>query len=254
MIGPNLSEWAIRRRSLVIFLMIVAVVAGTLSFLRLGRAEDPLFTFRTMIVFAAWPGATLEETLEQVTERIERRLQETRHLNNVRSFTRPGFTTMYVDLKGSTPPEEVPTVWQQVRNNVGDMRHTLPAGVVGPGFNDDFGDTYGIIYGFTADGFTQRELRDYVEDVRSRLLLVPDVSKIEILGAQDEQIFIEFSTERLAGLGLDFPSLLRRCRNKTPCGRRVVHTGQERRSCCASPAFSRATLTSAPSTFAAATA
>ena len=238
MIGPNLSEWAIRRRSLVIFLMIVAVVAGTLSFLRLGRAEDPLFTFRTMIVFAAWPGATLEETLEQVTERIERRLQETRHLDNVRSFTRPGFTTLYVDLKGSTPPDEVSSVWQQVRNNVGDMRHTLPAGVIGPGFNDDFGDTYGIIYGFTADGFTQRELRDYVEDVRSRLLLVPDVSKIEILGAQDEQIFIEFSTERLAGLGLDFPSLIAALQAQNivrPAG--VLDTGQERIQLRVSGAF-----------------
>jgi len=228
-IGPNLSEWAIRRRSLVIFLMLVAVVAGAFSFLRLGRAEDPVFTFRTMIVFAAWPGATMEETLDQVTERIERRLQETRHLDFIRSFTRPGFTTMFVNLKGSTPPEEVPGVWQQVRNNINDIRLTLPMGVIGPGFNDDFGDTFGIIYGFTADGFSQRELRDHVEDVRSRLLRVPDVSKIEILGAQDEQIFIEFSTERLAGLGLDFPSLIGALQQQNivrPAG--VLDTRQER--------------------------
>ncbi len=229
MIGPNLSEWAIRRRSLVIFLMLVSVVAGAISFLRLGRAEDPAFTFRTMIVFAAWPGATMEETLDQVTERIERRLQETRHLDFIRSFTRPGFTTMFVNLKGSTPPDEVPGVWQQVRNNINDIRLTLPAGVIGPGFNDDFGDTFGIIYGFSADGFSQRELRDYVEGVRSRLLTVPDVSKVEILGAQNEQIFIEFSTERLAGLGLDFPSLVAALQQQNivrPAG--VLDTRQER--------------------------
>ncbi len=238
MIGPNLSEWAIQRRSLIVFLMIAAVLAGTLAFLRLGRAEDPLFTFRTMIVFAAWPGATLEETLDQVTERIERKLQETRHLDNIRSYTTPGFTTMFVDLKGSTPPEEVPDIWYQVRKNVTDIRRTLPTGVIGPGFNDDFGDTFGIIYGFSADGFTQRELRDYVEDARSRLLLVPDVSKIEILGAQDEQIFIEFSTERLAGLGLDYPSLIAALQAQNivrPAG--VLETGDERVTLRVSGAF-----------------
>ena len=238
MIGPNLSEWAIHRRSLIVFLMIGAVLAGTLAFLRLGRAEDPLFTFRTMIVFAAWPGATLEETLDQITERIERKLQETRHLDNIRSYTTPGFTTMFVDLKGSTPPEEVPDIWYQVRKNVTDIRRTLPTGVIGPGFNDDFGDTFGIIYGFSADGFTQRELRDYVEDARSRLLLAPDVSKIEILGAQDEQIFIEFSTERLAGLGLDYPSLIAALQAQNivrPAG--VLETGDERVTLRVSGAF-----------------
>jgi multidrug efflux pump subunit AcrB len=238
MIGPNLSEWAIKRRSLVIFLMIVAVIAGTLSFLRLGRAEDPLFTFRTMVVFAAWPGASQEETLLQVTERIERKLQETRHLDKVRSYTVPGFTTMFVDLKGSTPPEVVPDVWYQVRKNIGDIRLTLPQGVIGPGFNDDFGDTFGIIYGFTADGFTERELRDYVEAARSRLLLVPDVSKIDVLGAQDERIFIEFSTERLAGLGLDFPTLLATLQQQNivrPAG--VIETSDERIAVRVSGAF-----------------
>ena len=120
----------------------------------------------------------------------------------------PGVTTIFVNLKGSTTASEVPDIWYQVRKNIGDIRHTLPAGVVGPGFNDDFGDTYGLIYGFTADGFTHRELRDYVEDIRSRLLQVPDVSKIEILGAQDEQIFVEFSTQQLAGLGIDRAALI----------------------------------------------
>ena len=208
MIGPNLSEWALSKRSLVIFLMVVAVVAGTLSFLRLGRGEDPAFTFRTMVVGAAWPGATVDETLQQVTERLERKLQETPHIDRVRSYTTAGQTTIFVDLKQSTPPAEVPDVWYQVRKNIGDIRGTLPAGVIGPGFNDDFGSTFGIIYAFTADGFTFRELRDYVEAARSRLLQVPDVSKIEVLGEQDEQIYLEFSTERLAGLRLDLPTIL----------------------------------------------
>ena len=229
MIGPNLSEWALANRSLVIFLMIVAVVAGTFSFQRLGRGEDPAFTFRTMVVSAAWPGATVEETLNQVTERLERTIQETDYLNRVRSYTTAGQTTIFVDLKQSTPPHKVPDIWYQVRKNIGDMRGSLPAGVIGPGFNDDFGSTFGIIYAFTADGFSFRELRDYVEAARSRLLHVPDVSKIEILGAQDERIFIEFSTERLAALRLDYPTILAALQAQNlvrPAG--TIQTGQER--------------------------
>jgi multidrug efflux pump len=204
----NLSEWALKHRSFVVYCMLVTIVAGVMSYLRLGRNEDPAFTFRTMIVQAAWPGATLDDTLDQVTDRIERTLKETPNLDFLRSFTRAGSTTIFVTLKGSTPAKEVPDIWYHVRKNVGDIRHTLPAGVVGPGFNDEFGDTFGIIYGFTADGFTHRELRDYVENIRTRLLTVPDVSKIEVLGAQDEQIIIEFSTEKLAGLGIDRASLI----------------------------------------------
>ena len=208
MIGPNLSEWALKKRSLVIFLMILGVVAGAMSFLRLGRGEDPAFTFRTMVVAAAWPGATVDEMLKQVTERLERTLQETDFLDRVRSYTVAGQTTIFVDLKQSTPPDQVPDVWYQVRKNIGDMRHTLPQGVLGPFLNDSFGDTFGIIYGFTADGFGFRELRDHVEAARSRLLQLPDVSKIEVMGAQDEHIFIEFSTERLAGLRLNLGQII----------------------------------------------
>ncbi|MFO1413874.1 MAG: efflux RND transporter permease subunit [Burkholderiales bacterium] len=229
MIGPNLSDWGLKRPSLVIFLMIVAVVAGTLSFLRLGRGEDPAITIRTMIVAAAWPGATVDETLKQVTERLERTLQETPHLRTVRSFTTAGQTTIFVDLEQSAPPAVIPDVWYTVRKNIGDMRGTLPQGVVGPFFNDDFGDTFGIIYAFTADGFTFRELRDYAEAARSRLLQVKDVSKIEVLGAQDEQVFIEFSTERLAGLRLDYPTILATLQAQNlvrPAG--VIQTDQER--------------------------
>ncbi len=208
MIGPNLSEWALKKRSLVVFLMILAVVAGVMSFLKLGRGEDPAFTVRTMVVAAVWPGATAEETMKQVTERLERTLQETDYLDRLRSYTVAGQTTIFVDLKQSTPPAKVPDIWYQVRKNIGDMRHTLPQGVIGPFLNDDFGDTFGIIYAFTADGFSFRELRDHVEEARSRLLQVPDVSKIEVLGAQDEQIYIEFSMERLAGLRLNLNQII----------------------------------------------
>ncbi len=208
--------------------MIVALIAGGLAFVKLGRNEDPAFTFRTMIVSAVWPGATIEETLLQVTERLERTLQETPNLDNLRSYTVPGQTTIFVDLKGATPAHTVPDMWYQVRRRVADMRHTLPQGVQGPFFNDDFGDTFGIIYGFTSDGFTQRELRDFVEDARSRLLQVRDVSKVEILGAQDERIFIEFSTERLAGLGLNYGALIAASRRRTSPPAGLIETGQER--------------------------
>ena len=203
----NLSEWSIRNRSVVIYLMIMIMAAGTLTFLHLGRAEDPVFTIRTMVVQAQWPGATLEETLKQVTERLERRLQEVPNLDVLRSYTNAGRTVIFVDLLGSAHGRMVDDTWYDVRKKIGDIRQTLPQGVVGPFFNDEFGDTYGTIYGFTADGFTFRELRDYVENIRSELLKIPDVSKIDVLCAQDEVIFIDFSNEKLASLGLD-PSLL----------------------------------------------
>ena len=229
MIGPNLSEWAIRNRSLVVFLMILSVVAGALAFRSLGRAEDPGITVRTMVVAAAWPGATVDETLLQVTERIERKLQETRHLDRIRSYTTAGATTIFVDLQGATPGKEIPDIWYQVRKNIGDIRGTLPPGIIGPSFNDEFGETYGIIFGFTSDGFTQRELRDYVEEARSRLLAIKDVSRIDVLGAQDEQIYIEFSAERLAALGLDYNALLSALQAQNavkPAG--VLQTSDER--------------------------
>ena len=238
MIGPNLSDWALKHRSFIVFTMIAIVIAGLSSYFRLGRSEDPAFTFRTMIVQAAWPGATLDDTLTQLTERLERKLQETKGLDFLRSYTSPGLTTIFVNLKGSTTAREVPDIWYQVRKNIGDIRRTLPQGVVGPGFNDDFGDTYGLIYAFTADGFSHRELRDYVEDMRSKLLQVPDVSKIEILGAQDEQIFVEFSTSQLAGLGIDRAALVDALQAQNaviPAG--SIQTGDEKLSIRVTGAF-----------------
>lgn len=234
----NLSEWALKSRSVVIYLMIVAVAAGVLAFMKLGRNEDPSFVIKSMVVSAAWPGATMEDTLTQVTERLERQLEETPGLDTVRSYTTPGVTTIFVELKESVPAREVQDTWYRVRNLVADMRHTLPAGTVGPFFNDRFGDTFGIIYGFTSDGFTGRELRDHVEAIRSRLLLVPDVSKIEIIGAQDERIFVEFSVRELANLGIDRSTLLAALQSQNvvrPAG--VIQTQDEKLSLRVSGAF-----------------
>ena len=178
----NLSEWAIRHRILVTYFMLVVAVAGIGSYLRLGRSEDPDFTVKTMVVQAAWPGATVGDTLEQVTDRLERKLEETPDLDYLKSYTTPGQATIFVTLKNSTPPARVPDIWYQVRKKVRDIRNTLPPEIVGPGFDDEFGDTYGIVYGFTADGFTHRQLRDYVDDVRKQLLDLPDISKIDVLG------------------------------------------------------------------------
>ena len=228
MIGPNLSSWAVGRRPLIVFFMLAGLIAGISSFIKLGRAEDPVFTIRTMLVRAIWPGATLPDMLDQVTERIERKLQEVSRVDVVRSSTRGGDTTIFIDLVGSVTSREIPAIWQEIRNKVGDIRHTLPQGVIGPFFNDDFGDTFGFIYGFTADGFTHRELRDYVEDIRSKLLTLPDVSKIEILGAQDEEITIEFRHDRVAALGIDYPALFSAIAAQnivSPSG--VIRTGTE---------------------------
>ncbi|MGB8561329.1 MAG: efflux RND transporter permease subunit [Pseudolabrys sp.] len=236
--GFNLSQWALNNRSLTVYLMIVAVVAGLFAFVKLGRNEDPSFVIKTMVVQATWPGASVDDMLKQVTERLERTLQETPKLDFLRSFTRAGVTTIFVNLKDSAGAREIPDIWYHVRKSIGDMRHTLPAGVVGPGFNDEFGDTFGIIYGFTADGFTHRELRDYVEDVRSKLLHVRDVSKIEILGAQDEKIFVEFRMEELASLGIDRSALIAALQAQNvvqPAG--TIQTGNEALSLRVSGAF-----------------
>lgn len=234
----NVSAWALRNRSFVYFLMLAVSFLGYASYNSLGRNEDPAFTFRTMIVQAAWPGATLNDTMQQVTERLERTLQETEGLDFLRSYTKPGMTTIFVNLKGSVPPKAVHDTWYQVRKRIGDMRRTLPTGIVGPGFNDEFGDTFGIIYGFIADGFTPRELRDHVEEVRSELLHVPDVTRIDVLGAQDEQIYVEFSMKLLASLGIDRSALvaaLQAQNSVSPAG--IIQSGDEAFSLRVSGAF-----------------
>ncbi len=234
----NLSEWALRHRSLVAYLMIIAVIAGVLSYFRLGRSEDPSFIIKTMIVQAAWPGATVEDTLKQVTERIERKLQETPHLDFLRSYTSAGVTTIFVNLEGSANAKQVADTWYQVRKNVGDIRHTLPAGIVGPGFNDDFGDTFGIIYGFTSDGFTHRDLRDYVEDIRSKLL--PHQRCIEDRTARrsGREDICRILDKRARGLGIDRSALIAALQAQNivrPSG--TIQTGYESLSLRVSGAF-----------------
>ncbi len=206
--GFNLSEWALRHRALVWFFLVIILAAGVFSYLRLGRAEDPAFTIKTMVVQVSWPGATIAETLAQVTDRVEKKLQETPGLDYLRSFTTAGKTTVFVELKGSVAPNDVADAWYQVRKKVNDIRSTLPDGIVGPFFNDEFGDTYGIVYAFTADGFTQRELRDRAEQIRARLLNLENVAKVDIFGTQDEKIYIEFSVAKLAELNLDRQALI----------------------------------------------
>jgi multidrug efflux pump len=204
----NLSAWALNHRSLIGFLMVLLLAAGTLSYNQLGRAEDPDFTFKVMIVRANWPGATAREMELQVTDKIEKKLQETPYLYYVRSYSKPGESTIFVNLRDDTPPKLVSDIWYQVRKKVSDIRHTLPQGVQGPFFNDEFADTFGTIYAFTADGFTHRELKDYVEDVREEVLRIKDVSKAELLGVQPEKIFIEFSHKKLANLGISPQQIL----------------------------------------------
>lgn len=204
----NLSEWAIKRQAMIIFLMVLGAIAGAVSFMNLGRSEDPDFTVKTMLVHAVWPGGTIEQTRDQITDRLERTLEEVPYLDTLRSLTSAGQSVIYVTLKDSTPPAKVADVWYQVRKKVGDMQTTLPAGVRGPFFNDEFGDTFGIIYGFTSDDFSEREIRDWTYEARNRLLQLSDVGKIEMLGTQDETIFIEFSTQRLASLGLSLANVI----------------------------------------------
>jgi multidrug efflux pump subunit AcrB len=204
----NISRWALEHPALTRYLMIVLMALGVAAYFQLGQDEDPPFTFRAMVVQAFWPGATAQQMAEQVTDKIERTLQEVPHADIIRSYTKPGESLTILQLKDSSPPKEVANSWYQARKRVGDMRNTLPAGVIGPVFNDDFGDVYGSIFALSADGFSDEELREFAENVRSQLLRVPDVAKVEVFGAQPEKIFVEISQKRLAQLGLDFNQVL----------------------------------------------
>ena len=224
----NLSEWALSHQVLMVFFMVLVVVAGVRSYFQLGQNEDPEFTVKTMVVRAYLPGATIEETMLQLTDRIEKKLQETPSLDYLKSYTLPGETTIFIELLSGTPKKDVPDIWYQVRKKVGDIRQDMPSETQGPFFDDEFGDTYGIIYAFTADGFTHRELKDYVEDIRSELLHVQDVAKVTTIGEQDEAYYVEFSPHQLATLGISREAIiaaLSRQNALTPSG--AVDTGKE---------------------------
>lgn len=204
----NLSDWALRHRSMVWYLILVSLVAGALSYVNLGREEDPSFTIKTMFIAAALPGATAEETRAQVTDRIEKKLQELPNLKFTRSETFPGRAVVYVELTPQTRGAAVAASWQKVRNMMADIRGEFPAEFAGFSFNDGFGDVFGSIYAFTFDGFSPQEVKDRVEEARSAVLTLKDAGKVELIGTQDPVVHVEFSARKLAALGLDQASVL----------------------------------------------
>ena len=203
----NLSEWALKHSQMVLFLLILFSVAGVFAYTKLGQKEDPEFTIKAMLVKAYWPGASAKETSEQVTDRLERKLQEIPEIDYTISYSRAGETQITVSLREDTTPEHVPDVWYQVRTKLNDIKGELPQGIKGPFYNDDFGDTYGNLYALTGTGFSYPELRDFADTARNELLRVKDVSKVEIEGDQDQKIYVEASRAKLASLGID-PALI----------------------------------------------
>ncbi|WCY18024.1 triclosan efflux RND transporter permease subunit TriC [Pseudomonas aeruginosa] len=227
--GFNLSDWALRHQSLVWYLMAVSLVMGVFSYLNLGREEDPSFAIKTMVIQTRWPGATVDDTLEQVTDRIEKKLEELDSLDYMKSYTRPGESTVFVYLKDTTKAGDIPDIWYQVRKKISDIQGEFPQGIQGPGFNDEFGDVFGSVYAFTADGLDFRQLRDYVEKVRLDIRSVKDLGKVQMIGAQNEVIYLNFSTRKLAALGLDQRQVVQSLQAQnavTPSG--VVEAGPER--------------------------
>jgi multidrug efflux pump len=205
--GVNLSEWALKHQQMVAFLLILLGVAGIFAYTNLGQKEDPDFTVKTMVVQAFWPGSSSQQMAEQVTDRIEKKLQEIAEIDYTATYVRPGETQIRVNLREATATKDLPEVWYQVRKKVGDIRHTLPREVQGPFFNDEFGDTFGNLYALTGDGFSNAELRQFADAARNEFLRVADVNKVDLIGKQDEKVYVEISTAKLASLGID-PALI----------------------------------------------
>ena len=203
----NLSAWSLRNRGLVLYAMVILAIAGIFSYQRLGQSEDPPFTFKIMVVRTMWPGATAEEVAEQVTDRIEKKLMETGQYEFIRSYSRPGESLVMFIAKDSLFSEYLPDLFYQIRKKTTDIKQTLPEGVVGPFFNDEFGDVYGNIYALTGDGFDYATMKDYAERVELQLHRVPDVNKVDLIGLQDEKVWIELSNTKLATLGIPLESV-----------------------------------------------
>ncbi len=199
----NLSSWVLRHKQLTLFFVLLISFGGLIAYFNLGQREDPDFTFRAMVVRTMWPGATTEQVDREITDRIERRLQETPYFDMTSSYSKPGESLIILQLKDSSNPKVVADIWYQVRKRIGDLKQTLPPEALGPFFNDEFGDVFGSIYAFTGDGFTHSELRDYVESIRQRLLRLPNVAKIELIGVQPDKVFVEISHHKLAQLGIN---------------------------------------------------
>lgn len=200
--GLNLAEWAIRHKQIVYFFIIAIITGGLWSYFHLGRSEDPDFTIRQAVVTAAWPGASAQQITQQVTDPLEKKLQDTKGLDYIKSFTHDGKTVIYVNLKDSVPKEEMQTRWHEIRNLVNDEWGSLPSGVMGPYINDRFDDVYGSIYAVTGDGFSYEEKRKYAENIRRRLTGVEDVQKVELLGVQKQEIYVEMDQNKLASFGM----------------------------------------------------
>ncbi len=198
----NLSAAALRYRQLTLFFLLAIAIGGAAAYFKLGQREDPDFAFRAMVVRTLWPGATAEQVDQQVTDRLEKKLQETPYFKWTRSHSKPGESLIILELLDTAAPKDVPAIWYQVRKKIDDVRHTLPPEAQGPFYNDEFGDVFGSIYAFTADGFTLSELRDYVDNVRQVLLRLPNVAKVELVGVQEDRIYVEISPKRLAALGV----------------------------------------------------
>ena len=222
----NVSRWALEHPSLTRYLMVVLMLLGVASYFQLGQDEDPPFAFRVMVVRAYWPGTSAKEVAEQVTDKIERTLQDVPYADKIRSYTKPGESLTLLQVRDSSPPKEIPNLWYQARKKVNDMRHTLPQGVYGPFFNDEFGDVYGSIFALSGDGFSDEELRQHAEQVRSALLRVPSVAKVELFGVQPEKIYIEISQHRLAELGLDMSQLIGQLNAQNGVESAGVYAGQ----------------------------
>ena len=199
----NLSEWALAHQQLVLYFIVALMVSGVIAYGNLGQAEDPDFTIKVIVINTVWPGASAEEVELQVTEKLEKKLQETPWLDHVRSYSRPGQSMIFVFLKDYAPPKAVPDVWYQVRKKISDIRHTLPRGAQGPFIHDEFGDTFGTIYAFTADGFSYAQMKEYAEAARLELLRIPNIAKVELLGEQAEKVYVEISHKKLATLGIE---------------------------------------------------
>ncbi|MDH6165200.1 multidrug efflux pump [Variovorax boronicumulans] len=206
--GFNLSKWALDHAPLTRYLMVVLMVLGAFAYFQLGQDEDPPFTFRAMVVRTYWPGATAQQVAEQVTDKLERTLQEAPYADKIRSYSKPGESQIIFQIKDSSKAADVANVWYTVRKKIGDMRNTLPPGVQGPFFNDDFGDVYGVIYALESEGFSYAELKTLADETRQQLLRVKDVAKVDQFGVQDEKVYVEISQKRLAQLGLDFNAVL----------------------------------------------
>ena len=203
----NLSEWALKNRQIILFLMLVLGVVGTLSYTQLGQSEDPPFTFKAMVIRTDWPGASAEEVARQVTERIEKKVMETGQYQYVMSYSRAGESVVTFVAKDSLRNTQVPDLWYQLRKKVGDIRHTLPPGILGPFFNDEFGTTFGNIYALTGKGFDYVVLKDYADRLQLQFQRVKDVGKVELIGLQDEKIWIELSNVKSATLGVSLASV-----------------------------------------------